>query len=302
MVSPTHEIPIGLAIYLPYTPDVSEIDLSKFDVVLLDLDGTVYHEDHALPGAVELIHQFQRENRRFACLSNSAQSPMRVMERLHFMGVDLDPNQIYTAAAAACDYVVANYPIGKVGQVKPRVFNLATESVREMLEGLVEWVQTGGEPCDVVISGAPTNHHVTPERQLLALQLLRRGAPLVSLCADRVYPSPRGIEFGSGAQAAMLGYAANIKPFFCGKPDRVFFMELCNRLQVEPSRCILIGDNLESDVMGAKNVGMTTILVLSGVTRRRDLLKVSAELQPEYVIDDLMPLLSKSNPAEDHAA
>jgi HAD superfamily hydrolase (TIGR01450 family) len=264
---------------------VSLPDLSKFEVVLLDLDGTVYHEDHPLPGAVELIRKFQREQRRFACLSNSAASPLRVMGRLQKMGVDVPPDAIYTAAAAACDYVLQHFG------PRPRVFNLATESVQEMLDGMVDWVQTGGEPCDVVIAGSPSNVYATEERQRTALLLLRHNAALVGLCADRVYPSPRGLEFGSGSQCAMLSYAANIKPFFCGKPERIFFTELCDRLKVEPSRCVLIGDNLESDVFGAKKVGMATVLVLSGVTRRRDLRALKKEDQPDFVLDDLTMLL-----------
>jgi HAD superfamily hydrolase (TIGR01450 family) len=275
------------------------IDLSQFQVVLLDLDGTVYHEEHPLPGAVPLIRKLQSERRRFACLSNSSSSPLRVMERLHGMGVDLTPDQIYTAAAAACDYVVKHYPQESPGILipghplrrKPRVFNLATESVQEMLEGLVEWVESGGEPCDVIFAAAPSCAFATEPRQRIALQLLRKGADLVGLCADRVYPSPRGLEFGSGAMCAMLSYAANAKPFFCGKPERIFFVELCERLKVEPSQCVLIGDNLESDVSGAKPLGMATILTLSGVTRRRDLLNVASEFQPDHVVEDLTELV-----------
>jgi 4-nitrophenyl phosphatase len=211
------------------------------------------------------------------------------------MGVDLEPDAIYTAAAAACDYVIQAFPRAPGAEPaqrpKPRVYNIATESVREMLENSVDWVQTGGEPCDVVVSGAPSNVYATQERQRTALELLRHGAALVALCADRVYPSPRGIEFGSGAHAAMLGYAANVTPFFCGKPERIFFTELCERLKVDPSRCVLIGDNIESDVLGAKNVGMSSVLTLSGVTRRRDLQALSASMQPDVVVEDLTELL-----------
>lgn len=274
-------------------------DLSKYDIILLDLDGTVYHEDHPLPGAIELIQKFQQDGRAFACLSNSASSPMRVMDRLHKMGLDLEPDRIYTAAAAACDYVLVTFPTekgriavpGSEAIVRPRVYNLATESIHEMLDGAVDWVQTPGEPCDVVVSGAPSNVFATEDRQRIALQLLRKGAALVGLCADRVYPSPRGLEFGSGSQSAMLSYASGVKPFFCGKPEKVFFMELCARLAVDPTKCVLIGDNLESDIMGAKNVGMGTCLVLSGVTRRRDLLPLDPNHQPDHVVEDLRELM-----------
>jgi ribonucleotide monophosphatase NagD (HAD superfamily) len=213
-----------------------------------------------------------------------------MVQRLAGMGADLDPDQVYTAAAAACDYVMeellaARTP-GEVGRT-PRIYNLATESVMEMLSGEVVWVQGPGEPCDAVICAAPSSACATPDRQRVALALLRKGAALVAVCADRVFPSARGLEFGSGALAAMLSYATGAVPVFCGKPERFFFVELCRRLGVEPEGCVLIGDNLESDIAGARAMGMQAVLTLSGVTRRRDLMNLPAQMQPHWVIEDL---------------
>src|SRR5436309_7224933 len=64
-------------------------NFNDFAAILLDLDGTVYHEEHALPGAIDLIRRLQRENRKFACLTNSTTSPDRIAARLLRMGVDL---------------------------------------------------------------------------------------------------------------------------------------------------------------------------------------------------------------------
>ncbi len=155
------------------------------------------------------------------------------------------------------------------------------------------WVQTPDELCDVVVVGTPTNVHAAPDRQRLALEILRRqrATKLIGICADRVYPSPRGIEFGSGALTAMLAYAADVTPIFTGKPEPIFFQELCERLGVSPARCLLIGDNLESDIAGAKNLGMKTILTLTGVTHSQDLQNLPALKQPDAVIDDLTQLL-----------
>ena len=89
----------------------------------------------------------------------------------------------------------------------------------------------------------------------------------------------------------MLGYAATATPIFCGKPQALFFQELCRRLNVDPARCVLVGDNVEADVFGAQAVGMQTILTLTGVTRRRDLLAVNKAQQPNLIIDDLTELL-----------
>src|SRR5688500_1120390 len=130
-------------------------DFDAFDAVLLDLDGTIYYEDHALPGAVELIRRLQAGRRKYACLTNSTSSPERIAARLAHMGVKVDPGHIYTAAAAACDYVMERFggqssprgtartPIVETGSAAPRVprvFNLSTEGVHDMLDGKVEWV------------------------------------------------------------------------------------------------------------------------------------------------------------------
>lgn len=264
------------------------LNFNDYDAVFLDLDGTIYHEVNPLPGAVEFVKALKDQNIHFACLSNSGLSPLRVMAQLEEMGIDIDPDNIYTAAAATCDYVLEEF--GQDGR-RPRFFNCATDSCTEMLEGMVDWVQTIDEPCDAILVAGPVNRNASFERQRMALALARSGARLIGLCADRVYPSPRGIEFGAGAMTWMLAYAANVEPFFCGKPEAVFFHELCHRQNVKPDRCVLIGDNLESDVKGGKQVGMRTILTLSGVTRASDLEQLEPQWQPDLVIESLLALI-----------
>lgn len=262
-------------------------DLSKYEAVLLDLDGTVYFEEHPLPGAVELIRRLQGHRRKYACLTNSTSDPDRVSARLKRMGVEVDPAHIYTAAAATADYVIERF--GHDGRT-PAVFNLSTEGIHEMLDEKVRWVQGETEPCDAVICGVPLNFFATEERRRLAMLLLRKGASLVAICADRIYPSPRGMEFGVGAMAAMLSYATGVEPVYCGKPEELFFHELCGRLSVEPARCVLVGDNLESDIAGARKVGMRTILTLTGITSRQDVEGLPAARRPDAIINDLHDL------------
>ena len=262
-------------------------DLSKYEAVLLDLDGTVYFEEHPLPGAVELIRRLQGHRRKYACLTNSTSSPDRVSARLKRMGVEVDPNHIYTAAAATADYVLETF--GADGRIA-NVYNLSTEGIHDMLDGKVKWVDGENEPCDAVICGVPLNLYATDERRRTAMLLLKKGAALAAICADRVYPSPRGLEFGVGAMAAMLAYATQVQPVYCGKPEALFFHELCHRLVAEPSRCVLVGDNLESDIAGARSVGMHTILTLSGITKRQDVERLAAEKKPDAVVEDLREL------------
>jgi HAD superfamily hydrolase (TIGR01450 family) len=263
------------------------IDLDLFDAVLLDLDGTVYHEDHALPGAVELIRRLQREGRKFACLTNSTSSPQLLAQRLARMGAVVAIEAIYTAGEAAADYV-----LNLAHSRPPCIFSLATEGVHDLLDGKVRWVESAEETCDGVLVGTPASTFATESRRRTALTILRshQGVRLIGICADRVYPSERGIEFGSGALTSMLAYAANATPIYTGKPEPIFFQELCQKLQVPTHRCLLIGDNLESDIAGGKRVGMQTVLSLTGVTRREDLRRLSQDEQPDHVIDDLWAL------------
>jgi 4-nitrophenyl phosphatase len=270
-----------------YTPTVL-IDFDAFEAVLLDLDGTVYHEEHALPGAVELVARLRAQGRKFACLTNSTSSPQRIADRLNRMGIEIDPGHVYTAAAATADYVMQTFGAAR----PPRVFNLSTEGIEEMLQGKVQWVQNDAETCDVVICGVPLNVYATELRQRTAMLLLRNGAALVGICADRVYPSPRGLEFGVGAMAAMLAYASGVTPVFCGKPEKLFFNELCHRLSVRPDRCVLIGDNLESDIAGAKGVGMKTILTLTGVATRDDAQRLPPAARPDWIVEDLKSVIT----------
>jgi HAD superfamily hydrolase (TIGR01450 family) len=262
-------------------------DFSGFDAVLLDLDGTIYFEDDPLPGARDLIATLQRQKIKFACISNSTTSPDRVVKRLAGMEISVSPEQIFTAGAAALDYVVNKFP--RPGG--PRAFNLATQGVQDMLRGRGVWVQSESEPCDAVIVGAPANRFADFDRQRIALGLLKKGALAVGVCADRIYPSPRGLEFGSGALTLMLSYAADVQPVYCGKPEKIFFAELCHKIGARAEKCVLVGDNLESDIWGAKRMGMKTILTLTGVTRREDLKTAAPDRRPDEVVTDLRELL-----------
>jgi len=295
-------------------------DFSPFAAVLLDLDGTIFHEDQVLPGAVELVRRLQREGRNFACLSNSTTSPQRLQHRLGKMGLDVPAERIYTACAAAAAYALEHFGVatkakgirrarvtdssspatrreGKRRETqKPHVFNLGTKGFHDMLEGKVVWANGAEDACDGVVCGALTCAYVTEERMRAALTILRRQSgsdrptALLGMCADRVYPSPRGLEFGSGAMTTMMSYASGVPCVFTGKPEVVFFEELCGQLGVEARKCLLIGDNLESDIRGARRMGMRSLLILTGVTQEKDLLGLNAGERPDGVVKGLLEL------------
>ncbi len=264
------------------------VNFEDYDAILLDLDGTLVRQDTPMPGAAELLAYLREAQPRFAVITNSTMGPHRLSLRLKASGLGVPAQRIWSAAQAACDYVVAK--VKGTHKRPPRVFNLGTADIDEMLAGRAEMVDGVG-PCDAVIAGTPTNLRAGNERQRIALELLRNGAELVGVCADRIYPSQRGLEFGCGAFCSMLSYAAGVRATYCGKPERRFFLELCRRLKVAPQRCLLIGDNLEADILGGKAMGMRTMLVLGGVTRAGEVERLAAPMRPDAVANSLLALL-----------
>lgn len=280
--------------------------IHRYDAVLIDLDGTFYREEasgaRVLEGAVELVDRLDEAGIAYACLTNSGSSPRQLAARLAGMGARVDEQHIWSCVAAAAEFLLhefAHIDFDGAGR-RPAVFNAATDGLAELLEGKVDWVHSEREPCDAIVTASPVNTWAAPDRLWIALQLLRRGARrtdptrrplLVGTCADRVYPSHRGLEFGAGSLTQYLAYASDAVPVFCGKPEEIFFQELCSRLGVAPQRCLLIGDNLDSDVAGARRVGMASALVLTGVATREDAARADSTRRPDFVIHSLRELL-----------
>lgn len=265
---------------------------SDFDAILFDMDGTLYREHHALPGAAEIFTHLQRTGRRAACVTNnSANSAQELSQRLAKMGVPVEPEAIYTACHAMADWLRGRWR-------RPRLFNFAGHALqREMAEEAV-FVERVDEACDVVAVGTHMRENAVPfdfERSLVGLNLLKRGAHLLVGCADRVFPiQGGGVEFGSGSWGTLFSFAANVsaeRVRYVGKPEASFFHSLGHRLGVDPRRCLIVGDNLESDIRGGLAAGMATALVLTGITRRDEV--AGSAFQPHAVFENLPDLIKR---------
>ena len=227
-------------------------------------------------------------------LSNSTLSPSRVCHALAEIGIELDPSRVHTAAGAACEHVAERFAAADLGR-GPRVFDLMGDAVAELLgdAGRAEVVAVGDRgPCDAVIVGTPRSPSASPERQREAVRLARAGAAVVGSCADRVYPSPpRDGDRRGGRSRPWWRTRRARRRRSPASPEAVFFRTLCRRLGVEPSRCVLVGDNLESDVAGGRGVGMATVLVMGGVSTRDDVRRAGPDATPDAVVDSLGALL-----------
>ena len=261
--------------------------LTDFDAILFDMDGTLYHEQYALPGAAAMMTRLRDLDLPWACVTNnSANTSDELAARLGTMGISVEPSHIHTAAHDMAQ---------RISQLRARrVFNFAGRALPTLLEA-VQWLEAADPPADVVAVATHMRENDVGfdfDRALCALAHLRAGATLVVGCNDRVFPIAGGVEFGSGAWAALFRFAADLpaeRVVYCGKPQPGFFRGICEQFGVDPTRCLLIGDNLESDIRGGRDAGMTTALLWSGVTRPGDLKR--SDVKPDVIHDDLATLL-----------
>lgn len=263
--------------------------LNDFDAILLDMDGTLYREHHALPGSPEAVTRMLAEGRRVYCVTNNgANTSSELASRLAAMGLVFPAAAIHTTCHSMADWITTRWD-------HPRIFNFAGTAIEAELAGKAAFIHSMNEPCDVVAVGTHTRENNLPfdfDRALIGLNLLRAGAQLVVGCSDRVFPIQGGaVEFGSGSWGALFGFGGDVPPerwHHTGKPESWFFESLCKRVSVKPTRCLIVGDNLESDIKGGLATGMQTALVLTGVTTREALSR--SAIKPHMVFDDLAAL------------
>jgi 4-nitrophenyl phosphatase len=117
---------------------------------------------------------------------------------------------------------------------------------------------------------------------------IRAGAAFIGTNPDRTFPSERGIGPGNGAVLAALEAATGVAPIVVGKPEAHLFLEAARRVRVDPAEALVVGDRLETDILGGQRAGMPTALLLTGVTSKEQL--SASTIRPEVVFDDLSSL------------
>jgi arabinose operon protein AraL len=123
----------------------------------------------------------------------------------------------------------------------------------------------------------------------LALRTLEDGGPFVATNPDRTCPTETGaIPDAAGMIGAIEGVTGRSVDEVLGKPSPTMVETALDRVGVEPAECLMVGDRIETDIRMGERAGMTTVLVLSGVTDRETLR--DSEVDPDYVLESLAEL------------
>lgn len=261
--------------------------MRDFRAYILDLDGVVYRGEQILPGARELVEWLDANGRKALYLSNnSVQSPEEVAAKLARLGMPRPEGRVLTAGSAAVREVAGRFPGG-------RVFVLGLPSVEHMAEqaGLQCVWRDGvdGPTPDAVLSAL--DRTLTYARLTRALQAILDGAAFISVNRDPRLPVENGFEPGTGAIAAALEYASGIRSEIVGKPAPGIALAAIRELGVRPDEALMVGDGLDLDIVAGHAAGLTTALVLTGLTDERQAKDAAGERRPDLIFSDLAALL-----------
>ncbi len=258
------------------------LDFSSFRAVLFDMDGVVYRGKTRLPGVLEMIQFCEERGIVYACITNNASKTRKQFEeKLRAMELPMSGDKVFSSAMITGHYLRSNYPRGTTAWV------VGMDGLREAIFGDGHFVEEPKYPT-LVVQGVDLN--VTYDTFKVAALAIRAGARFILTNPDRAFPSEEGLLPGSGALAAFLQAATDVEPFVVGKPETTLFHTALQVLGVSPNEALVIGDRLETDIAGAKNAGITSALVLTGVTTR-EILEISPH-QPDAVYEDMTELLA----------
>jgi 4-nitrophenyl phosphatase len=241
------------------------LSFATLRAVIFDMDGVLWRGDQALPGLAPLF-AFLRA-RGIACAlatNNSYRVPSYYVTKLAGMGVpDFPASHIVTSSTATADYMAQQYPQGT------RVYVVGGDGIRQALAdvGMVLCDDTA-DAVQVVVAGI--DPYMTYDKLKRATLLIRGGAQFVGTNGDRTYPTPEGLVPGAGSILAAIETATDVAPTVIGKPEAPMMHSALHILGTAAAHTLMIGDRLETDILGAANVGMPTALVLSGVATAAD--------------------------------
>ncbi len=256
-------------------------DRNEIECWLTDMDGVLVHENHALPGAAELIQQWKDAGTPFLVLTNnSIYTPRDLAARLRASGLDVPEQSIWTSALATADFCASQIPGGSA-------FVIGEAGITTALHE-AGFIMTETAP-DYVVVGETRNYSF--EAITKAIRLINAGSRFIVTNPDATGPSAEGPLPATGAIAALITKATGKDPYVVGKPNPMMFRSAMNRIGAHSENTAMIGDRMDTDVVAGIEAGLHTILVLTGISDRAEMERYP--FRPTEIISGVSELLAK---------
>ena len=260
------------------------IDFNSKKGFICDMDGVIYHGNQILPGVAQFIDWLHQEKKDFLFLTNnSGYTPRELQQKLARMGLDVSEDHFYTSALATAAFLKKQapgcsvYAIGEAG-----LFNALYDAGITMNE----------VNPDYVVIGEGKSYSL--DTLTKAVNLVLKGAKLIGANSDLTGPIENGIAPACRALIAPIELATGKQAYFCGKPNPLMMRTGLDILGCHSADAVMVGDRMDTDIISGMESGMSTVLVLSGVSTRETI--ATFAYRPTVVLNGVgdIPTLAKS--------
>src|SRR5438067_13501033 len=228
---------------------------------LMDMDGVILRGTTLIPGAAEFVQRLREREIPFLILTNNSLYTQRDLQvRLSYMGLEVPPEAIFTSALATAQFLHSQRPGG-------RAYVIGESGLTTALHD-IGFILTDQAP-EYVVLGETTAYSF--ERITRAIRFVMAGARFIATNPDTMGPGEGGVVPATGAVAALISAATGIKPYFIGKPNPLMMRTALRTIEAHSENSVMIGDRMDTDIIAGVESGLRTLLVLTGVTRRKQI-------------------------------
>lgn len=249
------------------------LDELDFSAVLSDLDGIVYRGEVAVPGAIQCFNRWQKAGMPYCFVTNNAEkSADTFAEKIRRLGIACRNDQVVTSTDVALDFIQRKYPPGS------GLYVIGSQSLKDRMTASGFLLVDKGAAAVLVALDRSFDYAMmtTAQRNVLS------GATLIGTNPDLIRPVADGFEPGAGAIAHSIAVSAGVSPVFLGKPSPEILHTAMQRLGITADRAIMLGDQLDTDILAAKRAGVKSVFIETGVP-----LNTRSAVRPDYMLSNL---------------
>lgn len=261
-------------------------DLKKTQTILFDGDGVLWRAEEPIAGIQELFQFLTKKQINWALLTNNnTKTAINYVDKLIKFGVPADASRVFTSSTATAAYLLDKFGTGA------RLHVVGMDGLLITLEEAGFIISTGETPPDhevvAVVSGM--DRQITHDKIKVAMRLIMGGAEFIATNTDGSFVTPEGFNPGTGMVIGALQFASGTVPKVMGKPEAAIYQNALKQFNANPAATLMVGDRLNTDILGANRLGIATALVLTGVNSRED--AASGEIKPDLIYEDITELL-----------
>lgn len=251
--------------------------LQGIKTIVFDLDGTIYFKDKSIKGSKEVLHKLRKNNFNLRFVTNTDSSNREtILQKLRSYNISPPIEEIFTCSTAALRFLEQ--------QKNNKCFLLCSNDVRGEFDSIP---QDETNPNYVVIGDF--RDIFIYENINKAFKLIMNGAEMIAMQNSLYFYTANGINIDTGSFVYMFEHISNKKAIVVGKPSKEFFELAIIGTNSKPSETLVIGDDINTDIIGAKNFGANSILVKTGKFKEESL--SASKVKPDYLINSIADLI-----------